>query len=123
MVHDRFCIELMVSAIESIYDEGAGVVRPSEVAAVALDGKLELGRWCGLAECRGVHVRPECRSRGVCGPPRIPGQARTEQKRVDEGGPRRVRMAQLKLYHAGPECHSALLHTEAHGPRKGRVGA
>ena len=33
MVHDRFCIELMVSAIESIYDEGARVVRPSEVVA------------------------------------------------------------------------------------------
>jgi glycosyltransferase involved in cell wall biosynthesis len=33
MVHDRFCIELMVTAIQSIYDEGAGVVRPSEVAA------------------------------------------------------------------------------------------
>ena len=33
MVHDRFCIELMVGAIESIYDEGARVVRPSEVVA------------------------------------------------------------------------------------------
>ena len=33
MVHDRFCIELMVGAIQSIYDEGARVVRPSEVAA------------------------------------------------------------------------------------------
>ena len=33
LVHDRFCIELMVSAIQSIYDEGARVVRPSEVAA------------------------------------------------------------------------------------------
>ena len=33
MVHDRFCIELMVSAVQSIYDEGARVVRPSEVAA------------------------------------------------------------------------------------------
>jgi glycosyltransferase involved in cell wall biosynthesis len=33
IVHDRFCIELMVSAIESIYDEGAGIVRPSEVPA------------------------------------------------------------------------------------------
>jgi glycosyltransferase involved in cell wall biosynthesis len=38
MVHDRFCIELMVSAVESIYDEGAGVVRPSEVPAVAIAG-------------------------------------------------------------------------------------
>ncbi len=33
MVHDRFCIELMVSATQSIYDEGARTVRPSEVAA------------------------------------------------------------------------------------------
>jgi glycosyltransferase involved in cell wall biosynthesis len=33
MVHDRFCIELMVEAIASIYDEGARVIRPSEVAA------------------------------------------------------------------------------------------
>ena len=32
-VHDRFCIELMVSAIQSIYDEGARSVRPSEVVA------------------------------------------------------------------------------------------
>jgi glycosyltransferase involved in cell wall biosynthesis len=34
MVHDRFCIELMVEAVASIYDDGAGVVRPYEVAAV-----------------------------------------------------------------------------------------
>jgi glycosyltransferase involved in cell wall biosynthesis len=34
MVHDRFCIELMVDAVASIYDEGARVVRPYEVAAV-----------------------------------------------------------------------------------------
>lgn len=33
MVHDRFCIELMVAATQSIYDEGARVVRPSKVAA------------------------------------------------------------------------------------------
>ena len=33
MVHDRFCIQLMVGAIESIYDDGARVVRPSEVVA------------------------------------------------------------------------------------------
>ena len=33
MVHDRFCIELMVKAIERIYDEGARAVRLSEVAA------------------------------------------------------------------------------------------
>ena len=35
MVHDRFCIELMVSAIQTIYDEGARSVRPTEVAATA----------------------------------------------------------------------------------------
>jgi glycosyltransferase involved in cell wall biosynthesis len=34
MVHDRFCIELMVSAVASIYDEGARAIRPSEVVAV-----------------------------------------------------------------------------------------
>jgi glycosyltransferase involved in cell wall biosynthesis len=33
LVHDRFCVELMVSAIATIYDEGARAVRPSEVAA------------------------------------------------------------------------------------------
>ena len=33
MVHDRFCIELMVNATQTVYDEGARVVRPSEVAA------------------------------------------------------------------------------------------
>jgi glycosyltransferase involved in cell wall biosynthesis len=36
MVHDRFCIQLMVRSIEDIYDEGASVVRggdPAEVAA------------------------------------------------------------------------------------------
>ena len=36
MVHDRFCIQLMVRSIEDIYDEGARVVRggdPAEVAA------------------------------------------------------------------------------------------
>jgi glycosyltransferase involved in cell wall biosynthesis len=38
MVHDRFCIELMVGAIESIYDEGAAFVRPSSVPAVAFAG-------------------------------------------------------------------------------------
>jgi glycosyltransferase involved in cell wall biosynthesis len=36
MVHDRFCIELMVSAIQTIYDEGAASVRPSEVVAEAV---------------------------------------------------------------------------------------
>jgi glycosyltransferase involved in cell wall biosynthesis len=32
LVHERFCIELMVDAVERIYDEGARSVRPSEVA-------------------------------------------------------------------------------------------
>jgi glycosyltransferase involved in cell wall biosynthesis len=32
LVHDRFCIELMVRAVEQIYDDGARAVRPSEVA-------------------------------------------------------------------------------------------
>ena len=33
LVHDRFCIELMVKAIEEIYDEGARAVRLAETAA------------------------------------------------------------------------------------------
>ena len=33
LVHDRFCIELMVSSTASIYDEGARAVRPSTVEA------------------------------------------------------------------------------------------
>ncbi|MGP1675141.1 MAG: glycosyltransferase [Candidatus Limnocylindrales bacterium] len=33
MVHDRFCIQLMVNAVQEIYEEGAAAVRPSEVAA------------------------------------------------------------------------------------------
>jgi glycosyltransferase involved in cell wall biosynthesis len=33
LVHDRFCIEQMVAAVESIYEEGARTVRPSEVSA------------------------------------------------------------------------------------------
>ncbi len=33
MVHDRFCVELMVKAIEEIYEEGAMAVRPAELAA------------------------------------------------------------------------------------------
>lgn len=35
MVHDRFCIELMVSAVQTIYDEGARAVRSGELAATA----------------------------------------------------------------------------------------
>ncbi|MFL5750867.1 MAG: glycosyltransferase [Chloroflexota bacterium] len=33
LVHDRFCIELMVRAIEDIYEQGAGLVRRPRVAA------------------------------------------------------------------------------------------
>ncbi len=33
VVHDRFCVQLMVKAIEAIYDEGARAVRLSQVAA------------------------------------------------------------------------------------------
>jgi glycosyltransferase involved in cell wall biosynthesis len=33
MVHDRFCVELMVREVEAIYDEGARAVRLSPVAA------------------------------------------------------------------------------------------
>ncbi|MEA2519789.1 MAG: hypothetical protein QOF49_1869 [Chloroflexota bacterium] len=33
LVHDRFCIELMVKAIEQIYDDGARAVRLAEAAA------------------------------------------------------------------------------------------
>ena len=32
LVHDRFCVELMARAIETIYDDGARAVRPTEVA-------------------------------------------------------------------------------------------
>jgi glycosyltransferase involved in cell wall biosynthesis len=33
LVHARFCVDLMVRAVEQIYDDGAGVVRLTEVAA------------------------------------------------------------------------------------------
>ena len=33
LVHDRFCVELMARAIETIYDEGAVAVRPAELVA------------------------------------------------------------------------------------------
>jgi glycosyltransferase involved in cell wall biosynthesis len=33
LVHERFCVELMVRAIEDLYDEGAGAVRRPQVAA------------------------------------------------------------------------------------------
>jgi hypothetical protein len=35
LVHERFCVELMVAAIEDIYDQGARAVRFAEVAAAA----------------------------------------------------------------------------------------
>jgi hypothetical protein len=34
LVHDRFCLELMVDSVASIYDDGARALRPFEVAAV-----------------------------------------------------------------------------------------
>ena len=33
LVHDRFCIQLMVNAVQALYDEGARAVRPREVVA------------------------------------------------------------------------------------------
>ena len=35
LVHDRFCVQLMVNAVQALYDEGARAVRPREVASVA----------------------------------------------------------------------------------------
>ena len=35
LVHDRFCVELMVSAVQGLYDEGASAVRPREVTPPA----------------------------------------------------------------------------------------
>ena len=34
-VHDRFCIQLMVNAVQALYDEGTRAVRPREVAISA----------------------------------------------------------------------------------------
>jgi len=34
LVHDRFCIELMVDSVTAIYHEAARSLRPSEMAAV-----------------------------------------------------------------------------------------
>ena len=34
-VHDRFCIQLMVNAVQELYDEGARAVRPREIALSA----------------------------------------------------------------------------------------
>ena len=33
LVHDRFCVQLMVNAVQELYDEGARAVRPREVFA------------------------------------------------------------------------------------------
>lgn len=35
LVHDRFCIQLMVNAVQEVYDEGARAVRPHEIAIAA----------------------------------------------------------------------------------------
>jgi len=32
LVHDRFCIQLMVNAVQALYDEGARAVRPREIS-------------------------------------------------------------------------------------------
>ena len=34
-VHDRFCIQLMVNAVQELYDQGARLVRPREIAITA----------------------------------------------------------------------------------------
>jgi glycosyltransferase involved in cell wall biosynthesis len=34
LVHDRFCVQLMVNAVQELYDEGARAVRPREMFAV-----------------------------------------------------------------------------------------
>lgn len=35
LVHDRFCIQLMVNAVQELYDEGARAVRPREMVTAA----------------------------------------------------------------------------------------
>ena len=35
LTHDRFCVQLMVNAIQDLYDEGARAVRPREVVPAA----------------------------------------------------------------------------------------
>jgi glycosyltransferase involved in cell wall biosynthesis len=35
LVHDRFCVQMMVNRIQELYDEGARAVRPREVTTVA----------------------------------------------------------------------------------------
>jgi glycosyltransferase involved in cell wall biosynthesis len=34
LVHDRFCVQLMVNKVQELYDEGARAVRPREMSAV-----------------------------------------------------------------------------------------
>jgi len=34
LVHDRFCVQLMVNAVQELYDDGARAVRPREMQAV-----------------------------------------------------------------------------------------
>ncbi len=36
LVHDRFCVQLMVKAVQELYDEGARALRPHEVPAAAI---------------------------------------------------------------------------------------
>ena len=36
LVHDRFCIQLMVNAVQELYDEGARAVRPREMVIAAV---------------------------------------------------------------------------------------
>jgi len=40
LTHDRFCVQLMVNAIQDLYDEGARAVRPREVVPVAGFGSV-----------------------------------------------------------------------------------
>jgi glycosyltransferase involved in cell wall biosynthesis len=35
LVHDRFCVQLMVNAVQSLYDEGARAVRPRPLTTIA----------------------------------------------------------------------------------------
>jgi glycosyltransferase involved in cell wall biosynthesis len=35
LVHDRFCVQMMVNAVQELYDDGARAVRPREISVVA----------------------------------------------------------------------------------------
>ena len=35
LVHDRFCVQLMVNAVQSLYDDGARAIRPRPVTTIA----------------------------------------------------------------------------------------